>query len=397
LQENVTPRIAYCTDTYDEANGVATLSRAFASFARRRQLPVLFIRPGETTRSLTEGTVTTVEVARSVLRLPLSAGLSFDLLIHRRAAWLREQMMAFSPDIVHITGPGDIGMVCARLSHVLRVPKPPLVAAWHTNLHQYAKLRLGPLLRLLPDKAATAVGDLVEALAFRLTARFYQSARLILAPNAEILGQLTAATGKSGRLMLHGVDSELFTPRLAPFDAQREPITLGHVGRLVDEKNVRELVEVADRLPAAMRERVRFLIVGDGPLRDWLAQRMPPNTCFTGILRGQELAAAFASMDVFFFPSLTDTFGLVMLEAMAAGVPVVSYGSSGPLSVVQPGVNGLVASTPAEFAEAVSRLVKEPELRYRLGRAARETAVAENWDAVFCGLYESYRTLVPLR
>ena len=397
MREKVTPRIAYCTDTYDEANGVATLSRAFADFARRHQLPVLFIRPGEMTRSVTEGTVTTVEVAKSGLCLPLSAGLSFDLLIHRRAAWLREQMMAFHPDIVHITGPGDVGMVCARLSHVLRVPKPPLVAAWHTNLHQYAKLRAGALLRPLPDKAAAAVGDQIEALAFRLIARFYQSARMILAPNAEILGQLTAATGKSGCLMLHGVDSELFVPRLAPIDPGCEPITLGHVGRLVEEKNVRELVEVANRLPPVIRERVRFLIVGDGPLRDWLAQRLPPNTCFTGILRGQELAAAFASMDVFLFPSLTDTFGLVVLEAMAAGVPVVSFGSSGPLSVVDHGVNGLVAATPAEFIDAVARLVQEPELRCGLGRAARETAMAESWDAVFCGVYENYRTLLPLQ
>ena len=390
----VVPRIAYCTDTFEETNGVATLSRAFAAYARRERLPVLLIRPGRECRTYTDGSVTIVEVAKSAICLPLDMGLRFDLLVFRKAAWLREQMNAFHPDIVHITGPGDIGMVCARLAHVLRVPKPPLVAAWHTNLHQYARLRATPLLRLLPESLGVSLGAKIEANALRWAARFYRTARLILAPNEDILGQLMALTGKPGRVLPHGVDAGLFTPAAAPFDAASEGITLGYVGRLTTEKNVRFLAELANRLPGKLKDRARFLIVGDGAERRWLEQRLPRTTRFTGVLRAQDLAAAFASMDVFLFPSLSDTFGLVVLEAMAAGVPVVSFDASGPKSAIDHGINGYVVSSPDEFAEAVGRLGADPELRRRFSEAARSRAVRESWDAVFSSLYDVYASLL---
>ena len=192
------PRVALCTDTYDEINGVATISQQFVAFAQRRQLPLLLVRPGPSCRSFHEGSVTFVDVSRSLLSLPLDMGIRFDLLIPRHYSWLREQLAGFGPDIIHICGPGDIGMLCAALSHYMRVPKIPLVAAWHTNVHQYARLRMAPLLRLLPTGLGKALSARIEAGSLRAAARFYQIARLILAPNAEILSQLTRLTGKPG-------------------------------------------------------------------------------------------------------------------------------------------------------------------------------------------------------
>jgi glycosyltransferase involved in cell wall biosynthesis len=374
---------------------VATVSRAFAAYAKRHQLPFLLIRPApggvRESRSFTEGSITTVEVVKSALSIPLDMGLRFDLLVWRQADWLRRQLNAFHPDIVHITGPGDIGMVCARLSHTLRVPKPPLVAAWHTNVHQYARMRAQGLLNLLPAGAAAALGAKIEGVSFVLAARFYRTGRLLLAPNQDILEQLTRQTGKPGRIMLHGVDSDLFTP-----SAETRPsLTLGYAGRLTAEKNVHFLVELAAGLPTAVRDRVRFLIVGDGAQRGWLAKNLPTSTVFTGMLRGPELAKAYSQMDVFLFPSLSDTFGLVVLEAMASGVPVVSFRVCGPNSVVEDGVNGFSASTPAEFIAGVSRIVEDGELRRRMREAARQSALRQSWESVFASVYEAYGTLLP--
>ena len=386
------PRIAFCTDTFEEANGVATVSRAFVAFAKSHRLPFLLIRPGPKSRVFTEGSVTIVEVAKSAFCLPLDMGLRFDLIVFRHANWLREQMNAFHPDIVHITGPGDLGMVCARLSHTLRVPKPPLVAAWHTNVHQYARMRASGLLSLLPKAVAGALGAQIEAISFQLAARFYKTARLILAPNQDILDQLTRQTGKPGRIMLHGVDAELFTPA---HKAPGAKLTLGYAGRLTQEKNVRFLAELSDALPVEVREKVRFLIVGDGSQRAWLEQRLPASTFFTGMLNGEALAEAYRQMDVFLFPSLSDTFGLVVLEAMASGVPVVSFQVCGPKSVVDDGINGFAASTTLAFVDGVKRLVLEDELRQRLGAEARACGVSHSWQAVFASVYEAYETLLP--
>ena len=191
---------------------------------------------------------------RAACTFRLDMGLRFDLLIWRQADWLRRQLNDFNPDIVHITGPGDIGMVCARLSHTLRVPKPPLVGAWHTNVHQYARMRATPMLNLLPGTLGESLGSAIEGISFTLTARFYKTARMILAPNQDILDRLTQQTGKPGRLMLHGVDSDLFAP--GPVEREGRVLTLGYAGRLTAEKNVRFLAEIAAGLaPGSPRSR----------------------------------------------------------------------------------------------------------------------------------------------
>jgi phosphatidylinositol alpha 1,6-mannosyltransferase len=123
---------------------------------------------------------------------------------------------------------------------------------------------------------------------------------------------------------------------------------------------------------------------------------LPRSTGFTGMLRGEALAQAFAKMDVFLFPSLSDTFGLVVLEAMSSGVPVVSFKVCGPNSVVQDGVNGFSAQTSADFVAGVEQLVNRVDLRERMGLAARRTALSQNWDSVFTQVYESYTELLSV-
>jgi phosphatidylinositol alpha 1,6-mannosyltransferase len=384
------PRVAFCTDTYDEINGVATISRQFVEFADRHRVPLLVVRPGPIRQRRQQGTVTFVDIPKSSLCLPLDMGLRFDLLIARHYSWLRGQIEDFNPDVLHVTGPGDIGMLCSALAHFIR-PKVPLAAAWHTNIHQYTGMRVAPLLKWFPCRIKAAIQSGIESASFRATVCFYDMARLLMAPNQEILTRLTKATGKPGRLMPHGVDTYLFQPSNVDPDLQRK-VTLGYVGRLTPEKNVRFLMELARLVPEQVRQRLRFLVVGDGCERAWLEAHLP-NAEFRGILRNQDLAEAFAAMDLFIFPSKSDTFGLVVLEAMAAGIPVVAFRLSGPMCAVENGSSGITAPCAKTFAAAVSTLVQNGERRREMGHLARQAALQFSWDCVFESIYAAYATM----
>ena len=159
---------------------------------------------------------------------------------------------------------------------------------------------------------------------------------------------------------------------------------------MTPEKNVRFLCELEAALRAADAPPVRFLIVGDGSDREWLSQNLAAAD-LPGILRGEALAEAYANMDVFVFPSRTDTFGNVVLEAFASGRPAVVTDAGGPKFIVRDGISGFVAHSDAEFIERTMRLVCDAALRERMGSDARRQASAESWDSVFEQVYDGYR------
>src|SRR5262249_28243966 len=157
-------------------------------------------------------------------------------------------------------------------------------------------------------------------------------AKLLFAPNPELTELLSHRTGRPARIMRRGIDTHLFSPaRRRRTDGA---FVIGYVGRLSPEKNVRMLAELETALLAAGLTNYRFLIVGEGVERAWLGSHMC-SAELPGILRGEKLAEAYASMDAFVFPSATDTFGNVVLEAMASGVPPVVSTSGGPKFLVE--------------------------------------------------------------
>jgi phosphatidylinositol alpha 1,6-mannosyltransferase len=218
--------------------------------------------------------------------------------------------------------------------------------------------------------------------------RFYGRAEVLFAPNEELCEMLERRTGKPCHLMQRGVDTQLFTPVRRRRGADNGSLVLGYVGRLSIEKNVALLVRVERELLAMGVRGVRFNIIGHGDEEEMLRKELRA-AHFAGVLRGEALAAGYADMDVLVFPSHTDTFGNVVLEALASGVPAVVTPDGGPKFIVRDGVTGFVAPDDG-FAGAIATLARD---RVRLGemrRAARAYAVGCGWDAVFDRVYGAY-------
>jgi phosphatidylinositol alpha 1,6-mannosyltransferase len=378
------PRVALFTDAYSEANGVARVSRDLEAYAARCGFPFLCVYAGGATRVTQHGLGRRLELRRSGAAFRIEHDLRFDLLLWRHLRTVTRVLGTFRPDIVHITGPSDVGQLGAYLGHRLSIP---MVGSWHTNLHEYAALRLGPRLAWLPSSLRLRAQQLIERRAFSLTALFYQIPRVLLAPNESLAQSLRTRTGRPTSLMKHGVDTRLFTP--AKRDRHDGALQIGFVGRLSAEKNVRLLVGLERALRSRTDAAFQFVIVGEGSERAWLERRMTAAT-FAGVLEGEALARAYANMDLFVFPSESETFGLALLEAMASGVPVVAMARGGPTTFVEHRVSGLLAADNATFVEAAVEVATDRSLRCRLGRSARTRALDWSWDAAFDSLYDVY-------
>jgi glycosyltransferase involved in cell wall biosynthesis len=262
-----------------------------------------------------------------------------------------------------------------------------LAASWHTNLHEYAEKRALPLVRILPEKMREQLGVRIRASSLAVLLRFYKFGQVLFAPNHELVDLLATGTGRPVHLMERGVDSNLFAPeRRQRLDTR---FIVGYVGRLTAEKNVRVLPEVERALLASGFSDFRFLVVGQGAEEPWLRANLQ-NADFAGVLKGEALARAYASMDAFAFPSQTETFGNVILEALASGVPAIVTDCGGPQFIVRHGETGFVAHDVAEFARWILHLARNPQKLQLMREMARAHAVQASWDAIFSGVYAAY-------
>jgi phosphatidylinositol alpha 1,6-mannosyltransferase len=384
------PRVAYFPDSFHEINGVAHTSREFEAFIRRRNLPFLCIRAGNRTpHLLTEGELTTLELSRGPLSFGLEKDLSFDLGFFRHLPIIARTLRSFRPDLIHITGPSDFGMIGALMANHFHLP---LVASWHTNVHEYAAKRSQWFLNRLPDQTAPAAARQIEEISLYASARFYSIARVLFAPNTDLCKLLERATGRPCKLMPRGVDTEQFSPRYR--DRADTDFVLGFVGRLSVEKNVALLARIREQLLEAGLTNFRFLIVGHGVEEPWLREHLP-NADFPGVLRGQALSRAYANMDLFVFPSHTDTFGNVVLEALSSGVPAIVTPDGGPHYIITEGQTGFVAKDQ-DFAGAILSVLRNPQLHSQMRLASRADALTASWDRVFESVYDAYALALTL-
>lgn len=291
----------------------------------------------------------------------------------------RTRLTQFKPTLFHIATPDLLGNRALRLARRWGIP---VVASYHTHFCSY--LRYYGL-------------EEFEGYLWKYLRYFYRRCRQVYVASQSMAAVLRAhEISQELRLWERGVDTSVFDPRFRSMAWRRAAGVPDHsplitfVGRPVWEKGLRIFAEVIEGLEA-MRIPHRSMIVGDGPAGNQLASRLS-NTIFTGYLRGQSLARAYASSDIFLFPSDTETFGNVTLEAMASGLPSVCADAPGSSSLVVHDHTGFLAE-PAKarsFLEYVLRLATDPVVRLRMGRAARERAAHYDWDATLARIVSYY-------
>ncbi len=378
------PRIAFLPDSFHEVNGVAHTARQFVAFAQRRGIPMLCVRAGGLEDKLIQqGSVSILQLDRGHWAVRMEQDLSFDPFFFRHAQAVGRALDRFRPDLIHITGPSELGLFGAYFAWRRGIP---LAASWHTNVHQYAGRRLLRHTQAL-GRFSIGTATAAESVSMAVLTRFYRRADVIYAPNRQLCALLQAQVGRPCHLMQRGVDTALFTPANRS-RRNADPLTLGFVGRLSVEKNVALLPGIhRDLLAGGLNPH--WVIVGHGAEERHLRQQLGAAATFAGVLRGKELAAAYADMDLLVFPSHTDTFGNVVLEALASGVPAIVTPDGGPAHIVQDGLTGCIVSDPG-FATAITLLAAQPERVEAMRHNARDYALSCSWDSVFEGVLAAY-------
>ncbi len=384
-------RIAYFADSFLEVNGVAMTSKKFIRYVKKRELPFVCIYGGKKTDVSHEENLTYISLKRSPVSIAMDEGLKYDPLFQRHVSLVKKILEKFEPDVFHITGLNDVSIIGAYLAWKMNIP---LVGSWHTNLHEFAARRLRKTFGFLPEKQNWKFTGFIENKILDGAKLYYKMPQILLAPNKELCEMLEKGTGRRSRLMERGVDTETFSPEKRT--VKDDIFRFGFVGRLQVEKNVRLLAEIEKKLLEAGKTNFQFLIVGEGDERGWLEKNMKTAE-LTGFLDGEELLQAYSNMDVFIFPSETDTFGNVVQEANAAGVPCIVTDQGGPKFIVRENETGYVAKNADEFAKYAIALLDNPEKLSKMKKASREFALSRSWDAVFDGVYDAYLEAKQLR
>ncbi len=379
------PRVALFADTFHETNGAANFLRRLVAFAKEKNYEFLCVRSGDETRSYKEGSVSFLDLKRGRAALPIDGALKFDPFLWRHKKLVEKTLKDFAPNVVHLTGLNDISQFGFVSAHFKKIPA---VATWHTNTHEYAARRFLTLIPFVPENVQKKIGKAVESFALKGLMKLYFLAQMQLAPNEELVKDIQRLTRRPSFLLGRGVDTEFLSPSKRKRDDNQ--IVLGFVGRLRPEKNVRLLGEIQTALQKANVENYKFLIVGEGGERAWLESNLR-NAELTGEIFGETLARAYADMDLFVFPSQTDAFGNVVLEAMSSGVPAVVMSEGGPKFLIDDGANGFIANGEKDFVETVARLVVNPQQLRALGQAARRSAESNSWERVFEKMFEYYK------
>ncbi|WP_019584139.1 glycosyltransferase family 1 protein [Thioalkalivibrio sp. ALE16] len=369
--------LALVTETWPpEVNGVAHTLARLVEGMRERGHRVQVARPrqpGEVARPCGAGDESVAcDHLLAGLPLPGYSGLRMGLPARRRlqALWSEDR-----PDAVYIATEGPLGHAALRAARRLGIP---VASGFHTHFDGYARYYgvgwLTPLVRAV-------------------LRRFHNRCDVTLAPTGALAHTLAAQGFQRVRVMARGVDTRRFTPARRSSRLRQQwgaatatPVVL-YVGRLAPEKNLALVVDAFRAIQAA-RPDARLVVVGDGPSRTEL-ERANPDAIFTGQQVGQALAQHYASADLFLFPSTSETFGNVVIEAMASGLPVLAFDSAAAHEHVTSGVSGArvpltgtASEDAAAFVGAAGALAQDPEAWREMGRQARAHARGLDWVEV---------------
>ena len=364
--------VSIVTETYPpEINGVALTIARWIEGLRRRGHRVDLVCVRQSANSVTDANDSNDSLEKLCLpgfRIPgypqLQAGWPAARALIARWRQIR-------PDLVHIVTEGPLGYSALRAARRLGLP---ISTSFHTNFQQYSShYRLGWL--AVPITAYLR--------------HFHNQGAQTLVPTQELADQLQSLGFLRTQVLARGVDTALFTPqRRDPALRQHwgvapRALAVVYVGRLAAEKNL-ELVIAAFQAIRQVRPNARLILVGDGPMAERLRARHP-GFVYCGMRQGEDLAAHYASADLFLFPSLTETFGNVVLEALASGLPVVAFDYAAAHAHVQPGHCGVLApfGDAETFIAATTRLIQDPNQLAVMGQAARYAALQANGEQIY--------------
>jgi glycosyltransferase involved in cell wall biosynthesis len=370
-----TGRRAWVTDTFGDLNGVSHTIRTLAGLAAEQDRELVVLTCLDETPDVPFPLKNFVPIGSCPLPEYEHQTIACPPILEVIEYLEREQF-----DEVIISTPGPLGMLALLAAKLLGLPT---VGIYHTDFPRYVG-------NLTEDA-------LLEQLTWQFMLWFYRRTDLVFAPSSAYRDELAERGVPVDRLrvMRRGIDQELFHPerRDEQFWSRwnREPaFTYLYVGRISKEKRVEQLLETFLALPVDTDQPMQLVIVGDGPLRSEMErQTTDPRVLFTGILRGEELATAYASADAFVFPSTTDTFGNVVLEAQASGLPAIVSHRGGPQEIVSRYRSGMVVDVnqPGRLAAAMLKLRDEPDtLRIFRERAlwnARQSTWQKSLDALW--------------
>jgi len=371
-------RLALFTDTYPpQLNGVSRTLERLVIAARERGAAVRVL-------TTTDPTLAHTDAVADVVRWPSVPFWAYPQvrLAAPRIFAARADLAAWRPSLVHVAtefGVGFAGRAAARALHV------PLVTSYHTSFSAYAEFyRLGAL----------AAGG------WKYFRWFHGAAARTFAPTEAIRGEVEAHGFRNVRVWGRGVDGTRFDPSFRSLEWRRnlgiadDAMVVLYVGRIAKEKGLEHALQAMQQLehdaPA-----VRFVFVGDGPYDDELRAAAPSNAIFTGRLSGTPLSIAYASADLFLFPSVTDTFGNVLLEAMASGLVVVAADAGNTQELVGAERGVIVkAEEPGAIASALQALEGDRIRHDAIRSAAQRWAHERTWVNVWNGLFAEYREVI---
>jgi len=298
----------------------------------------------------------------------------------------REKLEEFNPDLIHIATPDILGYKALKWAEKM---DRPIVSSYHTHFTSYLKYYwLG----------------LFEPLGWSYLRWFYSHCEQIYVPTLSMADELKkkgiGQNEHSLYIWARGVDTDLFNPdkRSETWRTEngfsKDDVVITFVSRLVWEKNLKLYAKVVRRLEAEFGN-VKSLVVGDGPAMEGM-QKLLPETVFAGFLEGDDLATAYASSDIFFFPSDTETFGNVTLEAMASGLPCLVADAAGSKSLVKHGLNGFLSDVKdrERFYLCAKELVVKPQVRREMGENSSRRAGDFTWDKINKELLMNYHQVV---
>jgi glycosyltransferase involved in cell wall biosynthesis len=369
-------KLALVTSSYNYIpDGVALTLNRLVGYLERQGVEVLVFAPiADRPAFVHQGTVVPVP------SIPLPGRPEYRLALGM-AGYVKRQLLDFQPDIIHIGVPDLLGHAALALANAHGIPA---VASYHTRYETYLRHYW---------HLAWLEGFLTRALR-----RFYGSCREVYVPSDSVREALLADGLRDNfKPWPRGIDTARFTPAKrstawrARLGLSPDEVVILHVSRLVREKRLDTLTAALNRVTVPHR----VLIVGDGPDRN-LVEGQLPHAIFAGFLEGEDLATAYASSDIFVFPSDTESFGNVTLEAMASGLPCVCADATGSRSLVVAGETGFLAPADdaAGFARHLTALAQDGALRAALGEAARLRAQTFSWEETLAKMLGYYHALL---